>query len=289
MRTLLRMYEFHKKEFGIKNNALFRLVEAYVSRPPCSLLECSIKILPNGIHAKRVRFGYEQENIGEGLPAILQFLDRISTYGNVNLSRAVLSRIIDEGFDVSRVMAAGVGLDYRGRTKGSKVKCYFMVKDYPEMVNRVLSLHVPVAGIGDYPRHDSFMFGIDMYFDGRTGVEIYPFLDRQNLRDSGLIERLGLKKAIESLREECNLLHVSFDRNGNRILHFHPIRTTRFVRLIGNRQLSLVYSSVQIIKYLLSRLPKAVPIGVNLALVEDEIISNNLRNMNLQYAITSRS
>lgn len=288
MRPLLRMYKFHKKEFGLKDNAFFRLVEEFLSRPPCSLLECSIKIFPNGIHAKRIRFGYEQEGLGEGLHAILQFLERISAFRNVDLNRALLSKIMDTGLDVSRLMAAGVGLDYRGRVRDSKVKCYFMVNGYPEMVNRVLSLHIPVDGIENYLIHDPFMFGIDMYFDGGTGMEIYPFLDRKDLRDSRLIENLGLRKAIEGWIEECNLLHISFDSGGNRILHFHPNRPTRFVRLIGNRQLSLLYSNVQILKFLLSRSPKADPISVNLALLEDEIISKNLRNINLQYAITSR-
>ncbi|MBW2310357.1 MAG: hypothetical protein JRF35_04700 [Deltaproteobacteria bacterium] len=288
MRPLLRMYEFHKKEFGIRDNAFFRIVEEFLSWPPCSLLECSIKIFPNGIHSKRVRFGYEQEDIGEGLDEILQFLERISTSRNVNLSRDILNRILDEGLDVSRVMAAGVGLDYGERMSDSKAKCYFMVNDYPEMVNRVLSLHIPVDGIGNYPMHDSFMFGIDMNFDGRTGVEIYPFLDSQNLRDSGLIEKLGLRKAIEGLIEECNALHISFDRSGRRILHFHPIRTTRFVRLLGNRQLSLVYSNVQILKFLLNRSYDKILFAVNLSLVEDELLSKRIQTINLQYGLTSR-
>ena len=288
MRPLLRMYEFHKKEFGIRDNAFFRLVEEMLSRPPCSLLECSIKIFPNGIHPKRIRFGYEQEDIGEGLPAILQFLERISTHWNVNLNRAILSRIIDERLDVSRVMAAGAGLDCRERMSNSKAKCYFMVKDYPEMVNRVLSMHVPVDGIGDYPMHDPFMFGIDMSFDGRTGVEIYLFLDPKDLRDSQLIENLGLKKALEDWMEECNVVHISFDSSGKRILHVHPMHTTRFVRLLGNRRLSLIYSSVQILKFLLNRSYGEMLFAVNLSLVEDELLSRRIQTINLQYGLTSR-
>jgi LynF/TruF/PatF family peptide O-prenyltransferase len=282
------MYEFHKKEFGIRDNVFFSLVEEFLSRPPCSLLECSIAIFPKGINPKRVRFGYEQEDIGEGLHAILQFLERISAYKDVNLNQALLSRIINKGLDVSRFMAAGVGLDYGERIKGSKVKCYFMVNDYPEMVNQVLSLHIPVDGIGNYPMHDLFMFGIDMYFDGKTAVEIYPFLDRQNLGDSELIEKLGLRDAIEWLVEECNLLHISFDSGGRRILHFHPIHTTRFIRLLANRQLSIYYSNVQILKFLLNRSYGKMLFAVNLSLVEDELLSKRIQNINLQYGLTSR-
>jgi len=289
MRPLLRMYEFHKKEFGIHNNAFFRLVEEFLSRQLCSLLECSIKIFPDGIHPKRVRFGYEQEGIQEGLHEIFHFVERIAAYKNVALNGSLLGRIVVAGLDVSKVVAAGVGLDYTERMNDSKVKCYFMVRDYPEKVDQILSIHPPVDHIRDYLIHDVFMFGIDMYFDGRTGVEIYPFFDRKDLRDLELIDKLRLRKAIDGLIEEYNLLHISFDRGGKRILHVHPIHPTRFIHLLGNRQLSLVYSSVQIITYLLSRSPKPDSFSVNLALAENEIASGNLRNINLQYAITSRA
>jgi len=289
MNTLVRMYEFHKNEFGIYTNAFFNLVEEFLSRAPCSLLECSIKIFPEGVHPKRIRFGYGQEDIQEGLHEIFQFLERISAYRNVDLDRTLLDKIVDGGLDVSRVVAAGVGLDCRQRTRSSKVKCYFMVRDYPEKVDQILSVHPPVDRIRDYLIHDVVMFGIDMYFDGRTGVEIYPFFDRKDLRDPELIDRLRLRKAIDGLIEECNVLHISFDCRGKRILHVHPVRPTRFIRLIGNRQLSLVYSSVQIITYLLSRSPEPDSFSVNLALAEDEMGSRNLRHINLQYGITARA
>jgi LynF/TruF/PatF family peptide O-prenyltransferase len=288
MRPLLRMYELHKREFGIHNNTFFRLVEQFLSTTPCSLLECSVKIFPKGIHPKRIRFGYGQEDIQEGLHEILQFLERIAAYRNVDLDRALLDKIVDAGLDVSKVVAAGVGLDYRHRSRSSKVKCYFRIRDYPEKVDQILSTHPPVDHIRDYLIHDLFLFGIDMYFDGRTGVEIYPFFDRKDLRDPELIDKLRLRKVIDGFIKECKLLYISFDRGGKRILHVYPIHPTRFIRSLGNRQLSLVYSNVQIIRYLLSRLHKADPIGITLALVEDEIVSKNMRHMNLHYAITSR-
>ena len=131
------------------------------------------------------------------------------------------------------------------------------------------------------------MFGIDMYFDGRTGVEIYPFLEPQDLRNAALMDRLKFRDAVLGFIEGCSTLHISFEDHGSRVLHFHPQRPTEFVRLMGNRQLSLLYSNVQILGFLLSRSSKAEPISINLALMEEEISSNNIQNINLQYAITS--
>jgi len=288
MDPLIRMYQFHKREFGLEDNNFLRLFEELLSRPPCSILECSAKISPEGVHTARFRLGYEQRDIGEGLDQISYLLGRIAACDEVILDRGILWRIVDEGLDLSRVMATGVGLDHRMNGKDSKVKCYFMIREYPEKVDEVLSIHRPVDYIRDYLIHEVFMFGIDMYFDGRTGVEIYPFLEHQDLRNAALMDRLKLRGTVGGFIEECSTLHISFEDGGRRVLHFHPQRPTRFVRLIGNRQLSLLYSNVQILNFLLSRLSKAEPVSVNLALVEDEIISKNIQNINLQYALTSR-
>jgi LynF/TruF/PatF family peptide O-prenyltransferase len=289
MRPLLQMYEFHKREFGIEDNGFFDLIEEFLSRAPCSLLECSIKVSINGIHPKRIRLGYGQESIQEGLHEIPRFLERISAYRGVDLDQGFLSKIVGGGLDAAKVEAAGLGLDYRQRGGSSKVKCYFMVRDYPEIVDQILSMHPPVDHIRDYLIHDVVMFGIEMYFDGRTGVEIYCYFNRKDLRNSELMDKLRLRKAINGLLEECNLLHISFAAGGTRIVHVHPIHPTRFIYLLGNRQLSMVYSNVQIIRYLLNRSLTPYYFNVNLAFAEDEMASRNLRHINLQYGIAART
>jgi LynF/TruF/PatF family peptide O-prenyltransferase len=285
---LIRMYEFHKREFGLEDNSFLRLFGELLSRPPCSILECSAKISPEGMHAARFRLGYEQGDIREGLDQIAYFVGSIAASDEVILERGILWRIVDGGLDLSRVMAAGVGLDHRENGKDSKVKCYFMIADCPEKVDQILSLCGPIGHIREYLIHEVFMFGIDMYFDGRTGIEIYPFLDSQDLRNATLMDKLRLRHTVHGFAEECSALHISFEDGGRRVLHFHPQSPTRFVRLIGNRQLSLLYTKVQILNLLLSRLSKTEPVSVNLSLVEDEIISENIEHINLQYALTSR-
>ena len=288
MNPLIEMYDFHRREFGLEDNEFLRLFEESLSQPPCSILECSVKISQKGIHAARLRLGYEQKDIQEGVNAICHFLHRIAVYDNVLVNREILYRIVDRRLDLSRVMAVGTGLDYGKKVNGSKVKCYFMIREYPEKVDQVLSLHPSVDGIRDYLIHEVFMFGVDMYFDGRTGVEIYPFLELQDLKNSELMDKLKLRGAVDGFIEECSRLRVSFEGDGKRVLHFHPQSPTRFVHLIGNRKLSLLYSNVQILNFLLSRSFETEPVSVNLALMEDEIISNNIENINLQYALTYR-
>ncbi len=216
------------------------------------------------------------------------FLRNIAACENVLLNQDILGQIVNNDLDVSRVIALGMGLDYKTHTKDSKIKCYLMVREYPEKVDQVLALHPPLDGIRDYLIHEDFMFGIDMYFDGRTGIEIYPFFNLQDLNNAPLMDKLKLRYVIEKIKEKCNLLHVSFDGGGRRVLHLNPQSPTKFVRSIGNRQLTLSYGSVQILNYFVKRSYHKEAV-VMITLREDEILSENIRNVNLQYSLSYKS
>ena len=289
MNPLIRVYDFHKKQFELAENTYLRLFEELLSVSTCSILECSVKIFPHGTHAGRLRLGYEQKDIQEGLLKIYDFLHEISRCKNVHLNRSMLSQIINNDLDLSRIIALGIGLDYKTNNCDAKVKYYLMVRGYPEKVEQVLSLHSPLDGIRDYLVHEEFVLGIDMHLDGRTRVEIYPCLDRQDLNSPALMVKLKLRDAVQELIKECNLLHISFEGEGRRVFYFHPQSPTRFVRLLGNRRLSMAYSHVQTLNYILSRSYKTAFVSVNLALLEEEIISQAIQNIGLQYALTSRA
>jgi LynF/TruF/PatF family peptide O-prenyltransferase len=253
------------------------------------MLECSVKISPQGTHAGRLRLGYEKEHIQEGLDASSDFLHAIARCKNVHLNHSMLSQIINNGLDVSKIIAIGVGLDYKTDMNDAKVKCYFLLREYPAKVDQVLSLHPPIDGIRDYLVHEEFGFGISLYFDGRTSIEIYPCLDRQDLNNAALMDKLRLRDVARVFIEESNLLHISFEGDGRRLLHFNPQRPTRFVHLLDNRQLSLAYSHVQILNYILSQSYPLNPVSVGLCLIEDEIIAKGIENISLHYALTSRA
>lgn len=286
MNPLYRMYNFHKKEFSLEKNTFLRLFEKLLSTPPCSVLECSANISPKSTHAARIRLGYQQNDIQDGLHAIYNYSNKIAECENVLLNRDILDQIVDNDLDVSRVIALGLGLDYKANISDSKIKYYLMIRESPEKVDQVLSLHPPLDNTRDYLIHEEFVFGIDMYFDGRTSIEIYPSLNRQDFNNTALMSQLKLRNAVRELINECNLLHISFESNGRRVFYFHPQHPTKFVRLLNNRQLSLAYSHVQILNYILSQSYKQDLISVNLCLLEDEITSKDIQNIGLQYAIS---
>jgi LynF/TruF/PatF family peptide O-prenyltransferase len=288
MNPLVIAYDFHKQRFALQENRFLRLFEALLSTAPCSMLECSITIAPQGTHAGRIRLGYEQQYIQDGLRKIDDFLREIEQCKSVHLNRSILAQIINNDFDASKVIAIGVGLDYKKDMNDSKVKYYLLLKEYPLKTNQILSLHPPLDNIRDYLVHEEFGVGISLYFDGRTSLEIYLSFGRQYLNNGDLMDRLRLRDAVRLFIEESNLLHISFEEDGRRLFHFNPKHPTQFVHFLNNRSLSLVYSDVQILNYILSQLYHLNPLSVALCLAEDEVMANNIENISLYYALTSR-
>jgi LynF/TruF/PatF family peptide O-prenyltransferase len=289
MNPLLQAYGFHKKEFGLEENIFLRLFEEVLTTTPCSMLECSVKLSHRGTNASRLRLGYERSNLQSGFHTMYDLLNKIAGRENVLLNRDILGQIISDDLDMSKVMALGLGLDLNENIFESKVKCYLLLKEYPEKVDQVISLHPPFEGIHDYLIHDEFGFGIAMYFNGRTRIEIYPCFDCHDLKNTALMNKFKLSNAVRELIGECDLIYISFERDGKRLMHFNPRRPTRFIRLLNNRQFSLVYSHVQTLNYILSQSYKSAPVSVSLCLIEDEITAQDIQNISLHYGLSSRA
>lgn len=289
MNPLMRMYEFHKREFSIQDNTFLRHFENLLSESPLSILQCSAKISPTDLYLARFRAGYLGKDIQKGLEAMITFIDQIAGYDAVHLNRTIFDPVVGDGLDLSRVNALGIGIDSRINMNDSKVKCYFVILDYPEKVSQVLSLHVPVNGIDNYRIHNNLMFGIEMYFDGRTDVEIYPGLDSPELKDTVLMDNFKFSSEVTALIKQCTALNISFEPAGNRVLYFLPKHPVKFIRRINNRQLSMIFSNIQILGLIFSRLRETDPIEVVLSLQEDEIISKNIQNIDLHYDLKYRA
>jgi LynF/TruF/PatF family peptide O-prenyltransferase len=283
------MYDFHKKEFGLEDNTFLRLFEKLLSEPPCSTLECSVQITPRNVHAARLRLGYQKEDIQKGLEASYRFLHGIEARAKVLLNRKILDSIVDKELSLFKILQMGMGLDYREDLYDSKVKYYFMICEYPEKENQVLSLHPLTDTVDAYLKHSEFMFGINLHFDGRTDVEIYHLFERCDLRDGALIEKLDLRDPVLAFIEECSGFHISFHTGEERVFHFHPTDSTKFIHFIDNRRLSLLYSNVHILRYLLDSWKSKEGLNVCISLLEDEVVAENIQNINLQYALSHRT
>jgi LynF/TruF/PatF family peptide O-prenyltransferase len=285
----MHMYTFHRTEFGLGDSLIFHLFEELLLESPSSAFECAPKITPTEIHAGRFRLGYEQRNNRKALESIFHFLQMVEKCDDVHLNREILNTIIDERLDFSKVIKMGIGIDNRMEGNDSKVKYYVMIRGYLEKVDQALSVHQHVKDIRAYPIDDVFGFGINMYFDGRTDIEIYPLFSPKEMQDHKLLEQLRLCEALTDFVGEYHSLHISFDGRGGRIFHFHPKSPSRFVRLLKNHRLSILYSNVPILDYLFHKADEVEPLRVSFSLIEYEVLSRNIEHINLQYTLTYKS
>lgn len=288
MDPLIRVYDFHKKQFGLMDDRSLQWFEKLLKGSTFSILECSPVISPHGIHTSRFRVGCAGKNMHKSFERILRSINELGGLEDLLVNRGIFRQIVEKSFDVSKLCALGIGIDRREEMHNSKIKCYFAIEDYPEKLNQVLLLHPPFEGLADYLVHETFLFSIDICFDGKTSVEIYPFFDGRHIQNRALMEKLKFEDQIQELVTGCRSFNVSFEDGGERIFHFHPHDPARFVRLINNRQLSILYTHVQILNGFLIRPEETGLANVTFALRESEIRSKSIQNIKLYYRVETR-
>ena len=120
-----------------------------------------------------------------------------------------------------------------------------------------------------------FLFGFDFYFDGRARLKLYPTFERDTLSNGQVQDKLKdiFGFSIFQLIKKSSKFYVSFNEKGEKILHFQPTNKKEFIRWLGSEVIDSidgVYSS------------EGYDINV-VSFLEKELVSNNLKNINLYY------
>ncbi len=285
MKLFKKMYDYHINEFHLGKNDYLPLFEKLLHESCFTFFECAPCVTPDAVHVGRFRLGTRNNTIQKGFETILMFLNKISKQDRVRLNDSILNHFTDKTIDTSSITGVAVGTDIRKNINDSKIKCYFELNQWSENMDAVISRYKLPYNIKDYMIDDLLMFGINMYFDGRTDVEFYHHIPFEAPEDCRQINRLNLTQALESFHTDFEKFGVSFDSHGNRILHFYSLDSYRFVRATNNRQLSLLYSNIQILKYLFSKSGVYQSLGAVFSFPEKDIISKNIQHMNLAYSL----
>jgi len=267
-------YLFHKETFNIKYSIFLDLFEELLKSSEIEDLMCTIKIAKEKIYPARFDLWYGEENCVKNINLIFEFFKKISRCKDVSINYDLLKKILDKKFDLAKVQEVVAGIDIRENAKDSRIKIYLEVKDCPEKIAQILSIHGCNEKIKELLTNDYLAFGIDLYFNGRTGIKIYPCITKKQLENAEIRKRLGFSKKITDLLKECKMLHLSFHgKNFERILHFHPKDMPEFVKLLDSKILTEINNKVQAESH-------AEEV---ICLLESEIDRNILENMNIYY------
>jgi LynF/TruF/PatF family peptide O-prenyltransferase len=274
-RDQIKKYLFHKNAFHISENPYLNIFVELIEESSDCLLERSCKIEGSELYPARFNIWYFNKNHKKNINPVLSFLKRISECPGVTLDLGPLKHIFDKNFDLGKIWQVAAGIDHRNNLGDSRVKFWAIIFDYPKIFNRILLMHGYNKNVLNLIYGNLLLFGLDFYFDGRTKIKIYPRLDRMDLENFAIQNKLKhtFSRKILKLVKNSYMLHTSFlGNNFSKVLHFHPNKWDLFVRQLNNKRITKVNKTI---------VNRKLDTGGVISLRENEINNSKLKNVNI--------
>lgn len=194
---------------------------ALVAASPMSTAEASVRVEGGAPHAARFNLFFHHQ-FEAGYRRARGYLKGLS------LDLDLLDELMGERFDFSRLDKVVVGIDLRDDPAESRAKLWFMLRDYPEIVERALSIQDDDGRVRSLMLHAPFLVGFDFHLDGKSHIKLYPDLRPEELASRQVTEEFD-HNAIAAMAQ-CFWTHVYFRRApAPRKLQFHPREPDVFI------------------------------------------------------------
>jgi LynF/TruF/PatF family peptide O-prenyltransferase len=222
----LQFIRAHQQAFDVEPIYPLRLFEDFVTgvEEDCSI-EASCKVELDKLIASRFMFFFKDkaQYWQKYLNQSLAFFHQVESRVGVQLDYSLLAEFLGHNFDFSKVTVLSAGIDLRKNLPESSLKMHIRIKDYPEKLDKALSLTSDSDALIPLRQFLSVV-GFDFYFDGRSAIEIYPEVQEEDFdkpETQNLVWRHFPKFVLEPL-EVTNLFFVGFSKaNPNPVLYYH--------------------------------------------------------------------
>lgn len=172
----LQFIRTHQQAFDVGQIYALRIFEDFVRgvEEDCTI-EASCKVELDKLIASRFMFCFKDksEQWSKHLQESLAFFRQVENRVGVVLDYSLLQQFLGTNFDFSKVEIMNAGIDLRENLADSSVKIHIRIKDYPEKLDKALSLNNDSEDLVSL-RHLLNVIGFDFYFDGRSAIELYP-------------------------------------------------------------------------------------------------------------------
>ncbi|MBI4616446.1 MAG: LynF/TruF/PatF family peptide O-prenyltransferase [Planctomycetes bacterium] len=269
--------EFHRQAFAIDPSEPLLAFEELVRRWQGCTVEPSCAVIDSVLYATRFNLFYHGAAKEEFLAAALEFLREVEDRTGTRLDGAVLRRFLGGGLDPAHTSKIVTGLDLRRNRADSRLKIWFMLRDYPEKVEAASAIHGPDDRLGPLRVSGDFLVGFDLRMDGHTSIKLYPSVRSEELRNHVLRERLGrvLSPAALHAMDYCRWTHLYLARNhAGVVLQFHPESPDDFV----SGMISHPFAQAIHALYRAARLLDMV-----VSLPEEDLVAGPIRRYTLYY------
>ncbi|MDB9517518.1 LynF/TruF/PatF family peptide O-prenyltransferase [Roseofilum reptotaenium CS-1145] len=214
----------HKNAFDIDNLYPLELFEQFVTTTGNCLIECSGKMKQDQLYPARFDLQFSDHKPIENLNAALNFFKTVEARVNVNLNYELLHQFLGNDFDVSKVQTILAGVDLRHELPESRLKVFIRIGDYPEKNSLAQQLCGESPELQKLLRSDTLHIGFDFNVDGRSAIELYPEVTKEEFnqpKTRQTLEEILYPTALKPLAIP-NLMGIGFSRaNEANVLYYH--------------------------------------------------------------------
>lgn len=231
---------FCKNEFQLKRTTEFIIFEELIQESSQFNLECSHKMSRDHIDSCRFYLWYNGASYQKtkSLKKILLFSKKISSLDKVTINHSLINKILKTQPDLDKITKICLGIDFRSITAESRIKIGFYTENYSKMRQAVSEMLNHNKNFEELLFGNKFLFGIDLYFDGRTRLKVYPTFDHAMLKKPNVRNKIQdvFDNTTIELIKDCSEFFVSFNDKWKKTLHFFPKdkNRERFIKKLSN-------------------------------------------------------
>lgn len=269
----------HKSAFEIDYLYPLDIFEQFVETTGDCLIECSGKIKQDKLYPARFDLQFSDRQHADNLNAVLNFFSKVEARVDIHFNYELLQQFLGNDFNFSKVQSILTGVDLRHKLSESRLKLFIRIGDYPDKIALAKQLHGHNPELERLIRYDTLHIGFDFNFDGRSAIELYPEVRKNEFKQIKVRQKLEEILSPEALKplavsemmgvgfsqaNKANVLYY-FLENYQEFLDYFPVNDTA-------RRVHNFYLQQQGFKKMW------------VALSESELIAGRIENINLYYS-----
>ncbi|NER99685.1 MAG: LynF/TruF/PatF family peptide O-prenyltransferase [Symploca sp. SIO1B1] len=269
----------HKSAFDIDYLYPMDIFEQFVESTGDGLIECSGKIKQDKLYPARFDLQFSDRQYAKNIYASIDFLKRVATRVDVSLDLNLLEQFLGNDFDFSKVQTVLVGVDLRHELHESRLKLFIRIGDYPEKVTLAKKLCGDSPQLQQLLRYDTLHIGFDFNLDGRSAIELYPEVKKEEFKQPEVYQKLTEILSLAALKPLAisNLMGIGFSQaNEAKVLYYHLENIRDFLNYFPINNVARRVHDF----YLQQDGSKKMWV----ALSEAELIAGKINNVNLYYS-----
>lgn len=181
----LQYIRAHQDAFDVEPVFPIQLFEEFVVsvKSNCQI-EASCKVEADKLIASRFVLFFQDPDRQwqKHLTQAISFLHQIERRVEVNFNYDLLQNFIGNDFDFSKITMLTIGIDLRSNLADSSLKMHIGIEKYPEKIQTAASLaKINSVKLDPVLLQTVSHIGFDFFFNGRSEIELYARLDREQL------------------------------------------------------------------------------------------------------------